>query len=118
MRFGRKQRFCCVQVSFCPLKRGNRAGSSRNESAYSRRGTQTSFPLLDLSQLREFSKIAKILATATIEKRETGLGTSPIFFATATIEKRETGLGTYLSESSQTHSEKRPLDFLSLRGKN
>ena len=36
----------CFQVSFCLAKRGNRAGSSRNESDYSRRGTQTSFPLL------------------------------------------------------------------------
>ena len=44
---GCKQRFFCFQVSFCPVKRGNRAGSSRNESDYSRRGTQISFPLLE-----------------------------------------------------------------------
>ena len=48
--FVRLQRFFCVHVSFCLVKRGNRAGSSWNESDYSRRGTQTSFSLLD----REF----------------------------------------------------------------
>ena len=39
--------FFCFQLSFCPVKRGNRAGSARNESGYSRRGTQISFPLLE-----------------------------------------------------------------------
>ena len=43
----------CFQVSYCPVKRGNRAGSSRNESDYSRRGTRISFPSRE-SQLREF----------------------------------------------------------------
>ena len=37
----------CVQVSYCPAKGGNRAGSSMNEFDYSRRGTQTIFSLLD-----------------------------------------------------------------------
>ena len=46
--------FFCFRVSFWPLTRGNRAGSSRNESDYSRRGAQTSFPASRLSQLREF----------------------------------------------------------------
>ena len=40
-------RLFCFQVSFCPVKRGNRAGSSRNEVDYSWRGSQTSFSLLD-----------------------------------------------------------------------
>ena len=36
-------------------KTGNRAGSSRDEPAYSRRGTQTSFPLFEgRSQLQNF----------------------------------------------------------------
>ena len=29
--FFRLQSFFCFQVSYCPVKRGNRAGSSRNE---------------------------------------------------------------------------------------
>ena len=37
----------CFQVRFCPVMRGSRAGSYRNEFDYSRRGTQTSFPLVD-----------------------------------------------------------------------
>ena len=45
--------FCC-QVSFCPVKRGNQAGFSRNESDYSRRGTQTSFPLLESRSCEKF----------------------------------------------------------------
>ena len=46
---GYKQSIFCLQAinSHCPLKSGNRAGSSRNESDYSRRGTQVSFPLLE-----------------------------------------------------------------------
>ena len=89
------------------MKRGNRAGSSRNESGYSRRGTQTSFPFLEsrscenfglahfLIFLLEKKKLnrapilincqysdykmsqSEIVATATLEKRETDLGTSP-----------------------------------------
>ena len=45
--FFRLQNFFCFQASYCPVKRRNRAGSSRNESYYSRRGTQISFPLLE-----------------------------------------------------------------------
>ena len=44
---GYNQSFSCFQVSYCPAKRGNRAGSSRNEFNYSRIGTQAIFPLLD-----------------------------------------------------------------------
>ena len=46
--------FFCFQVSYCPVKRGNRAGSSRNESDYSRRGTQISFPLLESRSCENF----------------------------------------------------------------
>ena len=53
---GASEFFFCFQVvsSFCPVKRGNRAGSSRNEFDYSRRGTQTSFPLLDCRSCENF----------------------------------------------------------------
>ena len=44
---GYKQSFFRFQVSYCPVKSGSRAGSSRNESDYSRRGTRISFPLLE-----------------------------------------------------------------------
>ena len=46
--------FFFFHVSFCHVKRGNRAGSSRNEFDYSRRGTQTSFPLLDYRSCENF----------------------------------------------------------------
>ena len=45
------------QGSFSPVKRGNRAGSSRNESDYSRRGTQISFPLLESRSCENLSLI-------------------------------------------------------------
>ena len=44
----------CVQVSYCPAKGGNRAGSSMNEFDYSRRGTQTIFSLLDCRSCENF----------------------------------------------------------------
>ena len=46
--------YFCFQVSFCPVKRGNRAGSCRNESDYSRRGTQINFPLLESRSCEKF----------------------------------------------------------------
>ena len=46
--------FFCFQVRFCPVKRGNRAGSSRNEFNYSRRGTQSSFLFLDCRRCKNF----------------------------------------------------------------
>ena len=54
--WGCKQSCFCFQVSCCPVKRGNQAGSSRNEFDYLRRGTQDpdQFPVYRLSQLREF----------------------------------------------------------------
>ena len=52
--FFRLQSFFCFQVSYCPVKRGNRAGSSRNEPDYSRRGTQISFPLLESRNCEKF----------------------------------------------------------------
>ena len=42
------------QVSFCPVQRGNRVGSYRNESDYSRKGTQTSFPLFESRSCENF----------------------------------------------------------------
>ena len=46
--------FLNFQVSFCPVKRGKRAGSSRNESDCSRRVTQMSFPLLESRSCEDF----------------------------------------------------------------
>ena len=46
--------FFCFQASFCPVKRGIRAGSCRNESDHSRRGTQISFPLLESRSCENF----------------------------------------------------------------
>ena len=51
---GCKQIFFCFQISFCHVKRRNRAGSSRNECDYSQRGTHTSFPLLDCRSCDNF----------------------------------------------------------------
>ena len=102
---------CYFQVSFCPVKRGSRAGPSRNESAYSRRGTQISFPLLYIrsceslvlapfpivqSENWQLIKMGALFdqlffSSKKIEQLQVA---SPKFFATATIEKRETGLGT------------------------
>ena len=48
-----QQRFFCFQVSFCPVKRGNRAGSPRNESEYWERYPDQ-FSASRESQLREF----------------------------------------------------------------
>ena len=44
----------CFQVSYCPVKRGNRADSSQNESDHSRRGTQAIFPLLESRSCENF----------------------------------------------------------------
>ena len=44
--WGCKQMYSLFQVCFCPVKRGHRAGSSRNVFDYSRRVTQTRFPHL------------------------------------------------------------------------
>ena len=51
---GYKQSFLGFQVSYCPAKRGNQAGSSRNEFDSSRRGTQAIFPLLDCRSCEHF----------------------------------------------------------------
>ena len=51
---GCKHIFFCFQVSFRPVQRGNRAGSSRNKFDYSRRGAQTSFPLLGCRSCEKF----------------------------------------------------------------
>ena len=97
------------QVCFCPVKRGNRAGSSRNDSDYSRRGTQTSFPLLD-SRNQESLGLAHF--SIQFSSYKTSYQTEPPFcsavsFMTthlkmslseilepATLEKRGTVLGT------------------------
>ena len=52
--WGCEQRFSCFQARLCPVKRGNRASSSRNEFDHSRKGTHTSFPLLDCRSCHNF----------------------------------------------------------------
>ena len=46
--------FILLQVSFCPVKGGVQAGSSPNESDYSRRGTLISFRLLESHSCEHF----------------------------------------------------------------
>ena len=46
--------FSGFRVSFCTVNEINRAGSSRNESDYFRRGTQISFPLLESRSCENF----------------------------------------------------------------
>ena len=43
-----------LSISYCPAKRENRAGSSRNEIDYSRRSNQAIFPLLDCRSCENF----------------------------------------------------------------
>ena len=61
--------FFCFQVSFCPVKRGNRAGSSQNEFDYSRRGTQISFPFLDCRSCENFGLYVAHFSTFFVEKK-------------------------------------------------
>ena len=51
-----RQRFFSFEVSCWPVQRENRAGSSRHESDYSRRGTQISFPLLECRSRENFGQ--------------------------------------------------------------
>ena len=128
--WGCKQRFFYFQVSFCLVKRGKRAGSARNESDYSRRGTQISFPLLESRSCENFG--LSQISISSLEKRNQA---EPPFCSAATFPTRQLknklvrntrncdppeteNWSGYLSESSQTHSEKIRLDFLSLRGNN
>ena len=122
--------FFCFQVSFCPVKRGNRAGSSQNEFDYSPRSTQTSLPFLDCRSCENFG-----LAHFSIFFLQKKSSSEPSFrstvgFLTTQLEnelvrnsrncdcREAENWSRYLSESSQTHSEKRRLDFLASRGEN
>ena len=58
------------RASFCPVKRRNRAGSSRNECDYSRRGTQTSFPLLDCRSCVNFGLAHFSIVLLLIEEKK------------------------------------------------
>ena len=57
----------CFQASFCPVKRINRAGSSRNEPYYSRRGTQICFPLLESRSCENFRLLIAHFSNAQSE---------------------------------------------------
>ena len=125
--------FFCFKVRFCPVKRGNRTGSSRNESGYSRRGTQTSFPLLESRSCRKFGLAPFsifLLEKKKSVKQSPHFGQLPVFWLHdwkwanvvrnyRNCDSRKSGNWSgYLSVDSQTHSERSRLDFLALRGKN
>ena len=78
--------FFCFQVSFCPVKRGNRPGSSRNESDYSRRGTQISFPisfaLLDCRSCKNFGLYSSFF---NFLARKKVVQTAPPFWSTVSF---------------------------------
>ena len=80
--------FFCFQVSFCPVRRENRVGSSWNESDYSGRGTQISF-LSRESQLREFrtSSFFNCVATKLAHLIKIGPLFDQICFSSKKIEK-------------------------------
>ena len=128
---GCKQTFFCFQVSFCPVKRWNRVGSFRNEFDYSREGTQISFPLLDSRSCENFGLLIfqfscwkkKVYQTeppfwSTVSFLTTQLKNEPVRNSRNCYCREAENWSGYLSESSQTHSEKSRLDFLALRGKN
>ena len=86
---GCKQSFC-FQDSFCPVKRGNRAGSTRNESdcILSQRDPDQ-FPAFRESQLREFrvfllAHFSNVVIKLAVEHNE---GSDPFFFSSKKIEK-------------------------------
>ena len=129
--WGCKQRFFCFQFSFCPVKQGNRAGSSRNEFYYSRRGAQTSFLLLDCRSCENFGLVHVSIFLLGIKSwsNRTSFLINCQFLTTQlknelvrnsrNCDSREAeNWSGYLSESSQTHSEQSRLAFLALRGKN
>ena len=66
--FFRLQSFICFEVRYCPAKRGNRAGSSRNEFDYSRRGTQAIFPLLGCRSYENFGLLIAHFSVLWLEK--------------------------------------------------
>ena len=88
---GCKQRFSWFQVSFSPVKRGNRAGSPRNEFDYSRRGTQTSFLLLDCRSCENFGLAH--FSIFLLEKKKL-IKRSPLFWSPASF------LTTHLTSSN------------------
>lgn len=120
----------CFQVSVWPAKRGNRADSSRNESDFSRRRIQISFPRLEM--LREFRAIVAhfsiFLPQIKSSQTEPPVCSTAAFLNTQfennlarnylNCDPPEPGNRSgYLSESGQTYSEKSPLDLPALRGK-
>ena len=74
---------------FCPVERGNQAGSSWNEFDYSRRGTRTSVPHLDCRSCDNFGLLLAKIPIIWLGKKDQ---TEPPFWWTAsfsdyTIEK-------------------------------
>ena len=58
------------KLAFAPVKRGNRAGSSWNESGYSPRGTQISFPLLESRSCENFGLLIGHFSICLLEKKK------------------------------------------------
>ena len=68
----------CFQVSFFPVKRENRAGSSRNEFDYTRERYPDQFLASRLSQLREFWTTVAHFSIFLLEKKKL-IKQSPLF---------------------------------------
>ena len=127
--FSRLQSFFCFQVTYCPVKRGNRADSSRNESDYSRRALPRSvfrFLRVAVARIRTSSFFNCVVRKLTVDQNG-ALCLNQLFFLARKLKNelvrnsrnREAGKWPgYLSESSQTPSDESRLDFLSLRGNN
>ena len=125
----------CFSGKLCPVKRGNHSCSSRHEFDYPCRDTQTSFSLLYCRSRETFGLLVAQFSILILEMKTTWSNRAP-FWSTVTFlttqlkneplivgnfrncDPREAGNGSrYLSESSQTHSEKSRLDFFALWGK-
>ena len=127
--------FFLFQVSFCPVKRGNRAGSSRNEFTLGEVPRPVSgvsivavaiisdYFILRSSSFFNFLPRKKVDQTeppfwSTVSFQTTQLKNERVRnFRNCDSREAENWSG-YLSESSQTYSEKSRLDFLALSGKN
>ena len=119
--WGCKQSIFRFQVSFCHVKRGNRAGSCRNEFDYSRRGTYPDqFSASRLSRLQEFRTSSFFNHLAINRKKKVDQTEHP-FWSTVSfvttqlknelvqnsrncVSREAVNWSGYLSESSQTHS--------------
>ena len=107
-------------AGFCPVQRGNRAGVSRNEPDYSRRGTKIRFPLLKGHSCERFG-MAQLLNVLSGKWQLNNMGGGDKLILPRRKQKKwfRSGKVTGLPSRvyGQPHSEKSPADFLALRGK-